>query len=114
MAAWRFRRSKVLGPLRLTATKRGLVLSVGGAFGRVSVNTRGEVKQTTRVPGAGLYETHTVAKLGHPHTEHACTHPHPVALPPPKPLPAWYPDPTEPRAWRWWDGTQWTQHTAPR
>lgn len=25
----------------------------------------------------------------------------------------WYPDPTRPGQQRWWDGTQWTAHTAP-
>ena len=32
----------------------------------------------------------------------------------PAPTPAgWYPDPWDPRAQRYWDGAQWTQHTAP-
>lgn len=25
----------------------------------------------------------------------------------------WYPDPTTPGTQRWWDGTQWSEHTAP-
>lgn len=40
-------------------------------------------------------------------------------LPPPVPEPAaarppagWYADPADPTAWRWWDGTAWTVHTA--
>jgi len=61
---WRFRRSKVFGPLRLTTTKSGLSLSAGGPFGRVSVNTRGQVRETTRVPGVGLYQTRQVATIG--------------------------------------------------
>lgn len=26
------------------------------------------------------------------------------------PPPGWYPDPTAPHLWRWWDGTAWTEH----
>jgi len=62
--SWRFRRSKGFGPFRLTATKSGLSLSAGGPLGRVSVNTRGQVRETTRVPGVGLYQTKQVAQLG--------------------------------------------------
>lgn len=29
------------------------------------------------------------------------------------PPPNWYPDPADPRLWRYWDGAQWTEHTAP-
>ncbi len=116
MAGWRFRRSKKFGPVRLTATSRGLALSAGGPFGRISVNSRGEVRQTTRVPGVGVYRTQKVAQLGHPHPELACTHAHPgtAELPPPAPLAAWYPDPSDAHRWRWWDGTVWTEHTSPR
>ena len=111
--AWRYRRSKMFGPLRLTATRSGLALSAGSAFGRVSVNSRGEVRQTTRVPGVGLYETKKVAQLGHPHPKSGarCDHPHEQSsevsdaagvegLPAPAALPAWYPDPSDERLWR--------------
>jgi hypothetical protein len=27
--------------------------------------------------------------------------------------PGWYPDPSGPPLWRWWDGTSWTEHTSP-
>jgi hypothetical protein len=27
--------------------------------------------------------------------------------------PGWYPDPADPGAMRWWDGTQWSEHSAP-
>jgi hypothetical protein len=29
------------------------------------------------------------------------------------PPPNWYPDPAGPGSWRWWDGQQWSPHTAP-
>lgn len=114
--AWRFRRSTSFGPLRLTATRRGLSLSAGGPLGRVSVNTRGEVRQTTRVPGVGLYETTKIAQLGHPHPQTECAHAHPeaAAMAPPAAPAAWYPDPQDAHRWRYWDGTTWTTHTAPR
>ncbi len=38
------------------------------------------------------------------------TPPQPAATPPAN----WYPDPGDPRMLRYWDGRQWTQHTAPR
>lgn len=28
--------------------------------------------------------------------------------------PAWFPDPQDPSQWRWWDGSQWSEHRAPR
>lgn len=30
-----------------------------------------------------------------------------------KPPPNWYPDPATAGLWRYWDGVQWTEHTAP-
>jgi hypothetical protein len=38
-----------------------------------------------------------------------------IPPPPPTPVPAgWYPDPTTGQLQRYWDGTRWTEHTAPR
>jgi len=31
----------------------------------------------------------------------------------PAPPPGWYTDPSNPFLYRWWDGSRWTQHTAP-
>ena len=77
MAGWRVRRSKMFGPFRITATKSGLGISAGGPFGRMSVNTRGEVRKTVRVPGVGIYKTEKVAQLGEPHPP---THPTSIIL----------------------------------
>lgn len=39
----------------------------------------------------------------------------PAAQPTPVQVaPGWYPDPQAPHVMRWWDGYQWTEHTAPR
>ncbi len=62
--SWGFRKSKMFGPFRVTAGARGLSVSAGGPLGRVSLNSRGEIRQTTRVPGVGLYETHKVGQIG--------------------------------------------------
>jgi hypothetical protein len=38
-----------------------------------------------------------------------------IPPPPPTPVPAgWYPDPNNGQLQRYWDGTRWTEHTAPR
>lgn len=58
-----FRKSKKVGPFRLTATKSGLSLSTGAGPLRWSANTRGEVRRTTRIPGTGIYSTKKVAKI---------------------------------------------------
>lgn len=63
--AFRFRRSKKVGPFRLTATKSGLSLSAGVPGARMSVNTRGQTRRTTGIPGSGIYQT-TVTSNGHP------------------------------------------------
>ena len=38
----------------------------------------------------------------------------PSSPPAPTPRPDWYPDPRNPALLRYWDGRQWTSHTAPR
>lgn len=44
---------KVMPGVRMTVTPRGVSASVGGKAGRVTVNSRGRVTQTVRVPGTG-------------------------------------------------------------
>ncbi len=51
-----FRRSRKIGPFRITASPRGLSLSGGVPGARVSVNSRGEVRRTLRIPGTGIYD----------------------------------------------------------
>lgn len=46
--------------------------------------------------------------------QHAMANPAPVPAAPPQGPPAgWYTDPRGTASNRWWDGTQWTEHTQP-
>lgn len=55
-----FRKSKKFGPVRLTASNRGLGVSVGAGPLRVSRGADGKVRRTVRVPGTGIYDTKVV------------------------------------------------------
>ena len=50
-----FRKSFKLGPVRLTASKRGLSASTGFGPVRVTRSSRGRRTTTVRVPGTGLF-----------------------------------------------------------
>lgn len=52
-----FRKSKKVGPLRLTLSKSGLSTSVSGGGARLSLNSKGEVRRTVGIPGTGVYDT---------------------------------------------------------
>ena len=52
-----FRKSKKVGPFRVTLSPRGLSTSAGVPGLRVSTNSRGEVRRTVSVPGTGIYDT---------------------------------------------------------
>ncbi|WP_430336020.1 DUF4236 domain-containing protein [Rhodococcus sp. ACT016] len=56
-----FRKSKSFGPVRLTASKRGLGVSVGAGPLRVSRGADGKVRRTVRVPGTGIYDTKVIS-----------------------------------------------------
>jgi hypothetical protein len=60
---WTFRKSKKLGPFRLTASPRGLSLSGGVPGARASINTRGEVRRILSIPGTGIYNTKRVGTV---------------------------------------------------
>ncbi|MGO4205576.1 DUF4236 domain-containing protein [Rhodococcus sp. TAF43] len=55
-----FRKSKKFGPVRLSASKRGLGVSVGAGPFRVSRGADGKVRRTVRVPGTGIYDTKVI------------------------------------------------------
>jgi hypothetical protein len=49
--AWSFRKSKKLGPLRLTVSKRGLGISAGGKAGRIGIGASGRTTLSAGVAG---------------------------------------------------------------
>lgn len=51
---WRFRKSKNIGPLRLTLSKKGIGASVGVKGFRVTKTASGRTRTTASVPGTGL------------------------------------------------------------
>lgn len=55
-----FRKSKSFGPVRLTASKRGISTSVGAGPFRVSFGADGKTRRTVRVPGTGIYDTKVI------------------------------------------------------
>ncbi len=61
---WIFRKSKGFGIFRITASKRGLSVRTGVPGAHVSVNTRGEVRESVGIPGSGLYFRSKVGQVG--------------------------------------------------
>ena len=55
-----YRKSKKVGPFRLTVSQRGISTSVGAGPLRVSRGADGRVRRTIRVPGTGIYDTKVV------------------------------------------------------
>jgi hypothetical protein len=53
--AFYFRRSKKLGPLRVTASKRGLSVSGGAGGARASKSSTGRRTTSVRLPGTGAF-----------------------------------------------------------
>ena len=52
--AWYWRRSKKLGPIRLTVSKSGTGVSAGNSVHRVTRNSHGRTTSTWRIPGTGI------------------------------------------------------------
>jgi hypothetical protein len=59
-----FRKSKKVGPFRVTLSPRGVSTSAGVPGFRVSANSRGEVRRTASIPGTGIYDTKKVGGGG--------------------------------------------------
>jgi hypothetical protein len=61
---WQLRKSKKIGPLRLTASKSGVSMSAGAPGARVSVNSKGQARRTVGIPGSGVYSTQRIDNQG--------------------------------------------------
>jgi hypothetical protein len=61
-----YRKSKKVGPFRLTVSQRGISTSVGAGPLRVSRGADGRVRRTVRVPGTGIYDTKVVGGTARP------------------------------------------------
>lgn len=59
-----FRKSKKVGPFRITVGKTGISASAGVPGARVSLNSKGEVRRTVGIPGTGVYDTKKVGQAG--------------------------------------------------
>ena len=55
-----FRKSVRFGPVRLTASKRGISTSVGVPGFRISHGADGKTRRTISLPGTGIYDTQVV------------------------------------------------------
>lgn len=58
--ATQFRKSKKIGPIRLTASKGGIGYSVGAGGVRIGKGADGKVRRTVGIPGTGIYNTKTL------------------------------------------------------
>jgi hypothetical protein len=80
--AFQFRKSKKIGPFRITASKSGLSASTGAGPVRLSANTKGEVRRSVRVPGTGVYQTERIDNgKGGATPDRPASEPQPVAGP---------------------------------
>ncbi|GAA1645078.1 DUF4236 domain-containing protein [Nocardia ninae] len=61
-----FRKSKKLGPVRFTASKKGIGVSAGAGPVRVGIGADGKLRRTLRVPGTGIYDTKVVGHAAQP------------------------------------------------
>jgi hypothetical protein len=52
---WRWRKSKTIGPLRTTISKKGIGTSIGFFGFRVGVSPEGKKYWSFGIPGTGLY-----------------------------------------------------------
>jgi hypothetical protein len=58
--SWQFRKSKGIGPMRFTLSKRGLGTSIGAGPVRVGRGADGQYRRSVRIPKTGLSNTKQV------------------------------------------------------
>jgi hypothetical protein len=63
----RFRRSKKIGPLNITASSGGIGVSVGVKGARVGIGADGKVRSSVGIPGTGLSYQQTHSDGGSSH-----------------------------------------------
>jgi Flp pilus assembly protein TadB len=51
---WRIRKSTKIGPFRITASKSGTSVSVGGKGYRITKQANGKIRKTYSIPGTGI------------------------------------------------------------
>ena len=64
---FRFRKSKKIGPVRVTVSKSGVSTSIGGKGARITKRADGKIQTTTSIPGTGI--SHTTVHNGTPQTQ---------------------------------------------
>jgi len=80
-----FRKSKKIGPLRVTVSKSGISTSAGVKGARVSLGADGKVRRTVAIPGSGIYDTKVVGQVeGKPKAKEAAPKTKPAS---PAPVP---------------------------
>jgi hypothetical protein len=58
---WSFRRSKKVGPFRITVGKTGVGVSVGAGGARVGIGADGRKRASVSIPGTGVAYRATVS-----------------------------------------------------
>ena len=64
--SWQYRKSKKVGPFRVTASKRGISSSVGFGGYRLTRRADGSYQRTVRIPDTGMYNTTRIGSPRHP------------------------------------------------
>jgi tetratricopeptide (TPR) repeat protein len=70
-----YRKSKKIGPLRVTMSQRGISTSIGAGPFRITHGADGKTRRTVRVPGTGVYDTKVVGGNTPPRPAHTPAHP---------------------------------------
>lgn len=106
-----FRRSRKIGPFRLTLSNRGLSTSLGAGPLRFSRSSGGRLSRTIRIPGTGLYDTKVISR-GHDENRERAKH-YVTDQMDDESAAGWYADPRGTGGRAYWDGTDWTLPAVP-